>query len=179
MTYSLFILSLLSLCAASIAAFIMAFKKRSWPLIVFVPLITLCGSFIYISYTSVLGYPVQMEWKDMPSRFTVIYFRVVEKETISLWVIDKKSTRLIELQYNTRAEDGLEGERGTMGQGTPVTFMKKGKGLGQPGEGAQGALGLGNRDGDQEGRRGQRGWKYKVESRGDPIPGNALPPKVQ
>ena len=175
MSYALFVLSLIGLCAASIAAFVAAFKERSYLLAVFVPLIAICGSFIYFSYTSVLGYPAQMEWRELPNKITVIYFRVVEKRTITLWLIDKGSTRLVELPYNRSAENGLEGERGTMGQGTPVTFKKsgkKGRGLGQ-------VRGQGLRDGpmSREGQQGSGGWKYRVQSRGDPIPGGALPPK--
>lgn len=178
MSYELFVLSLIGLCAASIAAFVAAFRNKSLLLAVFVPLIAICGSSIYFSYTAVLGYPVQMQWKDMPDKFTVVYFRVADKRSITLWVLDKGTTRLIELPYNKPAEDGLEGERSTMGQGTPVTFKKnakgkgkgKGKGQGQgegrPGEGEPG-----------DGERGRHGWKYRVESKGDPIPGGALPPK--
>ena len=174
MSYELFVLSLIGLCAASIAAFVAAFKEKSFLLAVFVPLIAICGSFIYFSYTSVLGYPAQMEWRDLPNKITVVYFRVVEKRTITLWIIDKGTTRLIELPYKKSAEDGLEDERGTMGQGTPVTFKKNGKkGQGQ----AQGAAGMGEGVPGRDGQLGPDGWKYRVQSRGDPIPGGTLPPK--
>lgn len=169
MSYSLFVLSLLCLCAVSIAAFVCAFKSRSFLLGVFVPLIALCGSFIYFSYTSVLGYPVQKEWRELPNQVTVIYFRVVEKETITLWVMDDKTTRLIELPYYSPAEEALEGEREAMGQGIPVTFKKDGKATGTSGNRGHTTEGL-------EGT-GRPGWGYKVESRGDPIPGGKLPPK--
>jgi hypothetical protein len=175
MSYELFVLSLIGLCIASIAAFISAFKSRSYLLGVFVPLIALCGSFIYFSYTSVLGYPAQMEWRDLPEMISVIYFRVIGKETITLWIIDKGTTRLVRLPYSKSAENGLEGERKTMGQGIPVTFKKGGNGKGQ-GEGIPGTGIRGVGEGDTSGVRGH-GWEYRVKSRGDPIPDGSLPPK--
>lgn len=172
MSYTLFILSLLSLCASSIMAFISAFKNRSFLLGVFVPLIALCGSFIYFSYASVLGYPVQKEWSELPNKVTVIYFRVVEKETITLWIFDGNTTRLIELPYHRPAENVLESERKSMGQGIPVTFEK-----GDQASNKNGVAAEDEGNPTDTGTLGQSGWKYKVESRGDPIPGGSLPPK--
>lgn len=177
MSYELFVLSLIGLCAASIAAFISTFRNRSFLLAVFVPMIALCGSFIYFSYTAVLGYPAQMQWRELPPKITVIYFRVTGKRSITLWMLDRGTTRLVELPYYKPAEDGLEAERGTMGRGTPVTFAKDGK----PGKKGQGqGEGQGRQPGegvDGVGQRGVGGWKYRVQSRGEPIPGGALPPK--
>lgn len=192
--YVLFIVSLLGLCAASLSAFIVAFRKRSLPLLVFVPLIAFCGSFIYFSYTSVLGYPVEMEWHQLPSKISVIYFRV-EKNSITLWLLEDKNTKLVKLPYDDKAENDLEAQREKMGQGTPVNFRKLGQnGEGQDGEdgeqgeangqtkgrsGARGmaqkrAAGRDSKNGDTEGRGG---WRYRVESYGEPIPGGTLPPK--
>lgn len=175
MSYTLFILSLLSLCASSIAAFICAFKNRSFLLGIFVPLIALCGSFIYFSYTSVLGYPVHKQWDQLSDSVTVVYFRVVDKETITLWTIDGQTTRVIELPYNEPVENALEAERSILGKGIPVTFKRQGQSGGQGTENTQGVE-------DQEGTPSDlqpHGWRYKVESRGDPIPGGSLPPKTE
>ena len=183
MTYALFLISLIGLCIASLAAFITAFRKRSWPLLIFAPLIAIAGSCIYFSYTSVLGYPVELTWEQLPARITVVFFKVEGKESISLWLIEGNTTRLVILPYIEPAENGLEGERGTMGQGTPVTFQamgKKGKGQGQPGDGqGQGGEGADGADGAEGiGPLGVGGgWRYYVISKGDPIPGTALPPK--
>lgn len=178
MSYELFVLSLIGLCIASVAAFISAFKEKSFLLVVFVPLIALCGSFIYFSYTAVLGYPIKMEWQQMPEKFTVVYFRVKGRDTITLWILDKGTTRLIELPYSKPAENGLEGERQTMGQGIPVTFKKTGKGKGEgQGQGQEGQEGRqGEGDSTVDGQNGH-GWKYRVHSKGEGIPGGALPPK--
>lgn len=181
MSYSLFILSLIGLCAAAIAAFIGAFRTKSRALVVFVPLIALCGSFIYFSYVSVLGFPVKMEWESMPKRITVIYFRIVEKESITLWMLKGNTTRIVELPYEKPAEEGLEKGRSTMGKGIPVTYAKKGKGKGE--DGGKGGSGKGKGDGvpgDGKGKKGKSkgyGWRYKIESKGNPIPDGSMPPK--
>ena len=181
--FSLFILSLLGLCAAAIATFIITFRRHSFLLLVFVPLIAVCGSFIYFSYISVLGYPVSMKWEEMPKEITVIFFRVANNESIVLWLFDGSKTRLVELPYAKPAEDGLEAEREKMGEGTPVTFKTKSKGKGQKGEGepgegeGEGMQGDGQPGDQKEAKQGRPGWRYKVESYGDPNSGGKLPPK--
>jgi len=181
--FSIFIISLLGLCAAAIATFIAAFRKHSYLLVVFVPLIAICGSLAYFSYISVLGYPVRMGWNDLPKQITIIYFHVVNKETITLWLFEKDTTRLIELPYIESAEDGLEAERQKMGQGVPVTFKTKSKAKkGEKGENdseEEGTEGEGNGiKGNKHGKKGGRGgWQYRVESYGQFIPGGSLPPK--
>lgn len=190
--YSLFIVSLLGLCAAAIASFIAAYRLRSLILMVFVPIIATCGSFIYFSYVSVLGYPVELQWKDLPNEITVIYFHISNKESITLWLFEGegKVTRLVRLPYEEGAEDVMEQGRERMGKGAPMTLKKSKSGkMGKPGEGEEGEGGDGEggegeggegRDGEQgEGGRPGRagGWRYKIDSFGEPIPGGALPPK--
>jgi hypothetical protein len=174
MTFIFFITSLISLCVASIASFISAFTKKPLLLAIFVPLITICGSAIYFSYTSVLGYSVNMDWEQLPDKFTVIYFKVEDKTSIHLWLLEKRKTRLVTVPYMETAEDAMEGERKTMGQGTPVTFGK---------EKISGKSGNRNRqrspDGNGQGKKRRPSWRYKVLSKGDPIPGTALRPKEQ
>lgn len=184
MSYSIFILSLIGLCIAAIAAFIGAFRAKSRLLVIFVPLIGLCGSLIYFSYVSVLGFPVKMEWEQLPDKITVIYFRVDGTESITLWLFEGGTTRLIELPYIEPAENSLEGERGMMGTGVPVTFErgsgqggahgKGGKGKGK-GKGGKGGAGNGKDSGEEEGEG--HGWRYKVRSYGIPIDGGSMTPK--
>jgi len=183
MNYTIFILSLVGLCASSLVTFITAYRKRPLPLLVFVPLIALCGSSLYTSYHAILGYPVQMEWNQLPDKITVVYFRITG-ETISIWVLDGSTTRLVQLPFSKETQEAMEGERPVMGRGIPVTFKKV-----QGGARADGKKGG---DGDDEdgddsdgdpngkrgkhGKRGRGGWHYKVDSYGDPIRGS-MPPK--
>lgn len=180
----LFVLSLLFLSLVAIATFVDAFRKRSMILVVFVPLIASAGSFVYMSYVSVLGYPVEMKWDQLPDKITVIYFKVEKQESISLWIFDEDDTRLVKLPYIETGENALEKERGKMGQGIPVTFTadKSGQEGRQGGGDANGAPGDGipgqERQSGETGEDGMSsGWKYRVESYGDPIPSGALPCK--
>jgi len=190
--FAAFIVSLLGLCAACVASFIAAYRLRSKLLMVFVPIIATCGSFIYFSYVSVLGYPVELQWKELPSEITVIYFHIENKESITLWLFDGDTTRLVKLPYEQAGEDVLESGREKMGKGAPMT-LKKTKGKGGKFDGDEGVEGDGE-EGDGEGgekgapgdgkgkkgkggRQGQGGWRYKVESFGEAIPGGSLPPK--
>lgn len=183
--YTLFVISLLGLCTAALASFIACYRRRSLLLVVFVPLIALCGSFLYFSYTSVAGYPVDLGWNELPEKITVIYFRVKPQQSITVWLFDGDKTRLIRLPWLKPAEDGLEAQRGKMGKGIPVTFKRAGGGQGGEGEPGEGEGGEGN--GQGRGRRGQGrpgdgqgqggGWQYKVESFGEFIPGGSMPPK--
>lgn len=181
---ALFLISLLGLCLASIVVFATTFKRRSVLLAVVVPLIALCGSSIYFSYGTVLGYPVQMTWQQMPNKFTTIFFHIEGKETVTLWVLENNATRLIELPYEEKAENALEGERSKMGRGIPVTFTSEERGEWKDIDGSAeltvGALGPERKgeggDGETNASSRNRGWRYKVSSYGNPIPGS-LPPK--
>jgi len=179
--FELFVLSLVGLCVAAVAAFVVALKNKSWPLALFVPLIALCGSGAYFSYVSVLGYPVETEWNKLPEKITVIYFRIQSKEKITLWLFDKDTTRIVTVPYVKPAEEGLEQGRPKMGKGIPVTYKRGGKGKGN-GKGGQGnGKGRGQGQGNGKGRpgngNGRGGWRYKIESFGEPVPGGKLPPK--
>lgn len=172
MTYTVFILSLISLCVASLTAFVSSLRRRSLELLIFVPLIALSGSLIYFSYHEVLGFPVQRTWEKMGKRFTVIFFRIKEKESITLWTMEKNKTRLVELPHLEAAEEAMEKQRAIMGKGIPVTFLRQdGKMSRDAGAGAEPG---GLEDGDSG---GQGGWNYIIESKGNPIPGTDLPPK--
>jgi hypothetical protein len=179
--FTAFCLSLLGLCITSIVAFIVAFKRRSKFLVVFVPVIAICGSLIYTSYMSVLGYPAEMRWEELPDKITVIYFRIEKKELITLWLYEDGDTRLIELPYKEAAEDGLEAQRRVMGRGYPVKYKRLAKGQGnkKPGRNSVTEDGRGTNSEGRNGRRlrGSGGWQYRVESYGLPIPGGSLPPK--
>ncbi len=187
--FTAFIVSLLGLCAACIASFIAAYKLRSLLLMVFVPVIAACGSFIYFSYVSVLGYPVEMKWEQLPPEITVIYFHVSGKESITLWIFEGDTTRLVKLPFEQGGEDVLESGRPQMGKGAPMTLKKaKGRKGMMNGEGAEGEGEEGEGDGTGEpgdegkdGRPGRQGggWRYKVDSFGEPIPGGSLPPKIR
>ena len=83
----------------------------------------------------------------MPKRITVVYFQVVEKESITLWMLKGDTTRIVELPYIKPAEEGLEKGRRTMGKGIPVTYVKKGKGKGNGKGGGKGGKGQGQGDG--------------------------------
>jgi len=176
--YVLFILSLIGLCAASLMAFIVSYRKNPLLLAATVPMIALCGSLCYFSYQSVIGYPMQTQWKNLPDKITVIFFRVVGKETISIWLLEEDdNTRVIDLPYMEQAEDGLEGGRKKMGQGIPATFERPGKGEGKPGEGKPGEGEPGGEPGEGKDDKDRKGWRYKIKSYGDGFPGGSLPPK--
>jgi hypothetical protein len=176
MNYTIFILSLIGLCISSLVTFITAYRKRPLPLLIFVPLIALCGSSLYTSYHAILGYPVQMEWNQLPNKITVVYFRVTG-ETLSLWLLDGDTTRLVHLPFSKSTQETMEAQRSVMGRGTPVTFKKT-----RNGTGADGKADEDDDEGDpnnkkgKHGKRGGKGWRYKVDSYGDPIRGS-LPPK--
>lgn len=179
--YELFIASLLCLCFASVGAFIVGFRNKYWILSVFVPIIALCGSFIYFSYIAVLGYPVKLEWDQLPKKITVIYFKISGKDFIDLWLIENATSRLVRLPYVEPVEDTLEGVRGTLGGGTPVTLkrVKEVAGNSSGGGGEGDGDGVDGRGGDRQGKKGNGtgGWKYIIDSFGEPIPGSFLPPK--
>jgi len=181
MTDVIFIGSLLFLCACCLASFIYSFTKKPWILCLMVPLIALSGSAVYFSYQSVLGYPIEMSWQQLPNKFTVIFFKIKNKKTIDLWLLNEKSTRLVTLPYNKQAEKTLEAERKTMATGKPVTITKSKEATsGQKGNGVKN--GKRNKAGKMgkmgSGKAGSHGWNYRVESRGQMmIPGKDMPRK--
>ena len=146
--------SVVSLAFVALLAFVIAFRNSRWTLVVLVPTIVLTGILGISSYKSLLGYPVNLQWSDLPGEWTVLFFRVEGKANITLWLIDGNTTRLIELPYKEKAEEALQGQKYIMGKGIPVTFGEK------------------KEDKNNEGE----GWNYKVESYGDPIEGR-LPNK--
>jgi hypothetical protein len=172
--YTLFILALLGLCVSTLAAFIIAFRRRSLALVLFVPMIAACGSAIYFSYVAVLGYPAKLEWNELPNRITVIYFRVQEEESITLWLLERERTRLVELPYREGARSALEGERMVMGRGIPTTFVDQGGG--GKGKGKGRGRGKGKKGNGEEGEG--HGWRYRIESYGEGVPFGSMPPKV-
>jgi len=119
-----------------------------------------------------------MEWNQLPDKITVVYFRVTG-ETISIWVIDGSTTRLIQLPFSRNTQEAMESQRPVMGRGIPVTFKKVRDGAkvdGEEGDGdEEGNDGPDGKKG-KRGKKGRRGWHYKVDSYGDPIRGS-LPPK--
>jgi hypothetical protein len=187
--FTIFCLSLIGLCLAALVSFISGFRRRSKTLVLFVPIIALCGSIIYSEYVNVLGYPVELDWDQLDQRITIIYFRVEKKKSIDLWLYEERTTRLVRLPYLQPAEDALEGQRRQMGRGAPATFVKRSdSGLGEPNKGrpgqGKGAKGKGRRGqslkGNRRGRKGllrDGGWLYKIESHGFAIPSGNLPPK--
>ena len=169
MTFTIFITSLIFLCIVALAAFIVSFSKKALWLCLIVPLISLSGSSIYFSYKSVLGFPAKLSWEELSDKFTVIYFKADGKKSITLWLLESEDSRVVTLPFQKEAENAMEGERKTMGEGTPVTFKKfknKSNHAGNSSALMQGGT-----------HSGEGLWRYIVLSKGEPIPGNALRPK--
>jgi hypothetical protein len=162
---------LISIIVLSVSAFIsVAFASRNSKLLATIAAIAILASSVgaYDNYKEVLGQPIYMTWEEMPQKFTVIFFRIEETSSIVLWL---QGDQLVILPYDPDAEGGLEGERDTMGEGTPSTFEKDGEGTGD-GDGEGEGEG---QDGDANGDGG--GWGYQLKSRGGhALPGD-LPPK--
>lgn len=177
MQFIIFLISLIFLCVSSFISFLIAARAKSKFLCIFAPLIILAGSFIYFTYISVLGYPIQKSWENIPDTFTVIFYRVYNKEKISLWLLDRDSqkSRIVEVPYNEKAEEKLREARKNMAMGSPVTFFKEKTGI--PVEGTAKQKGD-NKEGSQKNKeKSNGGWLYEIKSIGIVIPGDSLPPK--
>ncbi len=148
--------SIISLMFITVFSLVITFYNTRWVLIFMIPLVIAIGMVGITSYKSMLGYPVNIEWHQMPNKWTAIFFRVKDKDSISIWLLENKTTRLVKLPYIKKAQDALEAEKKKMGSGTPVTFGKNKK--------------------SSKGGKGVDGWKYGVKSYGDPIRG-ILPKK--
>lgn len=166
-------ISLVGLCFAVLATYIIGNRRREVLLLVGVPILSVMSALVYFSYMSALGYPVEATWEQMPDRISVIYFRVEGQEKITLWMFDQGETRIMRLPFSKGAEDTLEGIRKVVGAGIPVTLKRKQKGLELPGD----EEGEGEGDPSKAGKRGKKGWDYEVQSLGDPIDGDGMPPK--
>ncbi|MCK5600457.1 hypothetical protein KAR91_01220 [Candidatus Pacearchaeota archaeon] len=161
--------SFVILMFVALFSFIISFHKARWTLAILAPILLCAGVMGFNSYKALLGYPVSLEWEQLPERWTVIFFRVEDKTTISLWLLQNNTTRLVKLPYVEQAKEVLEGEKPTMGRGVPVTFGKKGEGD----ENSEGNPGEESTDPNEQ---KDGGWNYKVQSYGDPIEGK-LPGK--
>lgn len=175
-----FQLSLLILFASALSVFLYTFSRKPWTLAICVPILAVSGSVAYFSHQAVIGYPVEMTWEELPKEFTVVFFKVENKQRVYLWLLEGSKKRLVRLPYAKTAEDAMERQRPQMGRGTPVTFEKtekqgngEGKGKGK-GKGKNGKPG---KPGDGKGKQGTGQFEYRAKSFGDPIPGNTLPPK--
>jgi len=140
--------------------------------------VSVCGYNAYTSHKQALGAPVKMTWEEMPSKFTVNFFKIIGKRAIVLWL---NPDQLVILPYISEAEDALEGERESMGNGQPSTFAEgEGSPGGREGEGGEGdgdGSGNGESGEGESGESGQGGWNYELKGRGNnAIPGG-LPPK--
>jgi len=166
---------LISIVVLSICSFVaVAVASRKSQLLAFVAAAIILSSSVvaYSNYKAVLGQPVDMVWSEMPNKFTVVFFRVEEKERIIMWLL---GDQLVSLPYREDAEKGLEEERGTMGEGTPSTFEAKEGGDGDGGDGT--GEGEGNGQGEQGAGGGVEGWGYELQSRGGQVIPGTLPPK--
>lgn len=119
--------SITGLMFTALLAFVIAFRNARWTLFILVPLILSIGSLGVFSYKSLLGYPTQLEWSEMPDPWTAIFFRAKDKKTMTIWLLEEQATRLVQLPYDKRAMDALQKERSIMGQGIPATFSGRGK----------------------------------------------------
>lgn len=153
--------SFVILMFVALFSFVISFNNYRWTLAILVPIILCAGAMGVSSYKALLGYPVSLEWEQLPEKWTVVFFRVEDKTTISLWLLQKDTTRLVKLPYRKPAEEALEAEKPKMGKGIPVTFGEKKDGDEKNGESGENNLGESNKN----------GWKYKVQSYGDPIKG--------
>ncbi|MBT5188184.1 MAG: hypothetical protein HOM01_15355 [Kordiimonadaceae bacterium] len=165
---------LISIVVLSICSFIaVAVASRKSHLLAFIAAIAILFSSMsaYSNYKAALGQPVEMTWSEMPSKFTVVFFRIEGKNRIILWLI---GDQLVALPYLEDAEEGLEGERLTMGGGTPSTFETKGEGGEGDGDGGEGD---GEGDGGDGAGSGVEGWGYELQSRGGQVIPGTLPPK--
>lgn len=164
-------ISIVGLLFVTLISFVLMAKETRWTLAILVPVLLASGVLGVMTHKSLLGYPVKMEWEEMPEEWTAIFFRVEGKTTITLWLLENETTRLVQLPYMDGAENALQAQKPIMGQGIPVTFGEEEGGPGQSGIGEE-------QEGEQsEGEAGQ-GWSYSVSSYGDPIRGK-LPEKAK
>lgn len=174
MTFSL---SILLLVLTSFTCVFVVVEYRRVLALALAILVSVCGYNSYLSHKEVLGLPVNMTWEEMPSKFTVNFFRIVGKDAIILWLVPDQ---LVKLPFDPNAQESLEGERDSMGEGQPSTFEEGGGGEGQQGDGSADGDGQGDGSGENDGEEegsGQGGWHYELKGRGNmAIPGN-LPPK--
>jgi uncharacterized membrane protein YgcG len=165
---------LLLIVACFIGLFFVASSKRR--LALFLALfVSFVGYNTYSSHKDVLGIPVNMTWEELPSKITINFFRIDGDSAILLWLAPDQ---LVRLPYNPDAEDALEGERESMGEGIPSTF-EGGGGEGEQGDGeGEGQGGEGNGEGEAgEGEPGAGGWNYHLLGRGGVAVPGSLPPK--
>jgi len=170
--FSTFGVALVVLGLVVLACLIQAFNTEKLVLVLFVPVIAIAAANCYISYDDLLGYPVELEWNELPSTITVIYFDLDHDVSITLFLKEDDTTRIVQLPWLDAAEDALEGERESMGDGEPSTFETTGgQGEGEGGEGD------GDGDGEGGGGDGGGGWNYQIQSRGSVVVPGTLPPK--
>ena len=169
-----FLISIVILSTCAFLAVAVASRKSHLLASVAAIAILLSSVMAYSNYKAVLGQPVEMVWSEMPSKFTVVFFRVEEKDRIIMWLI---GDQLVSLPYQEDAEKGLEEERGTMGEGTPSTFEAKEAGDGDGGDGEGEGEGEGSGDGEEGEGSGVGGWGYELQSRGGQVIPGTLPPK--
>lgn len=154
----------------------------SWKLLsIVVPCIVFICCLTFFTYKSILGDPIDMTMSELPDKITVVFFKVNGKDDIELWLTNNGKSQLVKITYDEGAEDALHDERGKMAEGIPVTFELKGKAEGEGSENGEGTEGGEGEEGQGlEGsgeQAGNLGWKYKVESYGEPVLPGRLPPK--
>lgn len=167
-------ISIVGLLFVTLISFVLMAKETRWTLAILVPVLLASGVLGVMTHKSLLGYPVKMEWEEMPEEWTVIFFHVEGKRTITLWLLLDDTTRLVQLPYVEQAEEAMQQQKPIMGQGIPVTFGEK---QAQDGEGESQGGGDGDGEEGQEGDQAGQSWGYKVQSYGDPIDSGKLPAK--
>lgn len=174
MSFGLSILLLTIVCFICLLGIAETRRKTAFVLAI---VASVAGYNSYMSHKQVLGQPVKMTWEEMPSQFTVNFFRIIGDRAILLWLTPDQ---LVMLPYHPDAQEALEGERENMGNGMPSTFGEGEGGQGGSGEGEGEGQGQGNGQGDGgEGEQGNGhgGWGYELKGSGGVTLPGSLPPK--